>query len=326
MIIGNLQRAMSRLATDFEYRAVLPLMAHLPLSWSYRLSDLRGALNARLGRDWVELALNQRYVGERSAEAFREFVVGASEEKIKTLVTERYQTVAREELDGALTIAGRLGEIEVDTAPIQAALTKRGLGRGLVVLLPHHDSFFVAMLALGRCGVTAHLMISDVVFDARVPPAIRAFTKKKYEAYQQNLNGGRFLGPSAHSREFFSSQLLAGNVLMVVTDTPASKNVNSGTWVSWLGSRRKMADGAVRIALETGSQLMAMHARHEAPGRQRWTCSELVDPLDCGPQDAVALRERTLAPLANFLEQVVLKDPGRWSASHLLGDFECEES
>lgn len=325
MTLGRIKRALLGFAIGLEYRVLLPLMARLPLRLAYGLTDLRGWINARLGRDWVELALGQRYVGERSAQAFREIVEGASEEKIRALVTERYRAVAREELDGAITIAGRLDEIKVDTASVQAVLAGRDKGRGLVVLLPHHDSFFVAMLALGRCGITAHLMISNVVFDQRVHPAIRTFTHTKYEAYQRLLNGGKFLAPSSKTREFFCQQLLTGNVLMVVTDTPAPRGSISGTWVSWLGRRRKMSDGAVRIALETGSQLVAMHTRHEVPGRQRWTCSELVDPRHFGEQDAEDVRERVLAPLAKFLEQVVLRDPGRWSASHLLEDFECAQ-
>lgn len=308
-----------------EYGVVLPGLARLPLRWAYWLSDLRGRWNAWLARDWTELALNLAYVGERSAWAYRNVCPEASESQIRQWVIERYQTVAREELDGALTLAGRLQDIRIDMAAVHAALDRRDARRGLVVVMSHHDSFFMAMMALAKTGVRAHLMISDVVFDERVPPRLRTFTRLKYEAYVGHLNGGQFLQASAAHHAFFKTALERGEVLMVVTDTPADRSPDKGTWVSWLGKRRRMADGAVRIALETNSQLMAVHVRHQAPGVQDWRSSSLVDPLDFPHLQGAALREAVYAPLAAFLEHAVRSDPGRWSAAHLLAEFPCEE-
>ena len=309
----------------WDYGIFLPLLARLPLPLAYALSDLRGFLNARFSRDWAELALGFPYVAERSARAYQDIHRQADEKTVRAWVVERYQTVAREELDGALVMAGRMDALKVDLRPVRALLAEREPGRGLVVALSHHDSFFVAMLALARCGVTAHLMISDVVFDERVHPKLRAFTRAKYDAYIRAMNGGQFLSASAQTRSFFRDELLAGRVLMVVTDTPAEKRSDKGTWVQWLGKRRKMADGALRLAIETGSEMVAMRSRHEAPGRQVWSCSSLVGTSEPLGLSAAAEREAIYAPLAHFLERAIYTDTGRWSAAHLLGEFECDE-
>lgn len=309
-----------------DYGLLLPLMARLPLAWAYGLSDLRGRWHARDGRDWAEMALGFTYIAERTAQAYREIHPEADEASIQKWVTERYQTVAREELDGALAIAGRVDELNVDLTPIRQALAQREAGRGLVVTMSHHDSFFMAMLALARCGVRAHLMISDVVFDERVHPTLRAFTKAKYDTYVSLMNGGRFLPASAATRNFFHDELLAGHVLLVVTDTPAEKQAHKGTWVSWLGKRRKMADGALRMAIATGSQMMAMRVRHERPGVQTWSSSAVVDPQEFNGLMPDAQREAVYGPLVLFMEEAIRADTGRWSAAHLLGDFECSEA
>jgi len=308
-----------------DYGLLMPLMARLPLPLAYRLTYVRGFLNAVFARDWAEMALGFPYIAQRSAWAYRAIHPEADEKRIRAWVIERYQTVAREELDGALAIAGRADELKMDLSPVRAVLANRSPGRGMVVAISHHDSFFLAMLALARCGVTAHLMISDVVFDERVHPRLRAFTRAKYDAYIGMMNGGQFLCASAQSRSFFNDELLAGRVLLVVTDTPAEKSAHKGTWVQWLGKRRKMADGALRLAMATGSDMLAIRARHEGPGQLTWSCSPLVETSKIQGLSDAGCREAIFAPLAQFLEAAIYADPGRWSAAHLLCEFECEE-
>lgn len=308
-----------------DYGLLLPIMARLPLRLAYAISDLRGFLNAKFARDWTELALGFPYIAQRSIKAYQEIYPLADLKTVRSWVIERYQTVAREELDGALAMAGRMDELTVDLRPIHEMLAQRKTGRGLVVAISHHDSFFVGMLALARCGVKAHLMISNVVFDERVHSRLRAFTRSKYNTYICQMNGGQFLTPSAQNRSFFREELLAGHVLMVVTDTPAEKHPDKGTWVEWLGKRRKMADGAIRLAMETGSDMLAMRVRHQAAGKQTWSCSALVETTEQKGLSLAEQREAIYAPLARFLENAIYTDIGRWSAAHLLGDFESVE-
>lgn len=86
-----------------------------------------------------------------------------------------------------------------------------------------------------------------------------------------------------------------------------------------------MADGALRLAMETGSEMVAMRTRHEGPGRQIWSCSSLVKTSGAVRLSDAAQREAVYAPLAEFLERAIYADTGRWSAAHLLAEFECDE-
>ena len=304
-----------------DYGVILPLMARLPLTWAYRLAEWRGAFNARRARDWAELSVGFPYVGERCAAAFREVFPDASEAAINSLVVQRYQTVAREELEGLLAIRGRLDEIQMDLAPIRDTLSRRAAGRGLVVVMSHFDNLFLGLVGIARCGVPTYLMTSDVVQDARVHPTVRQFFADKYRCYVGHMAGGEFLPTSSSARETFYAVLRNGGIVVVISETPASLEKDKGTWVSWMGKRRKMADSAVRMAMDTGSQLVAMRNRQVKPGCIAWQWSDLVNPEDFQQYGALVARAMTYAPIFAFLEAGIKAEPGRWWAAHLLGDF-----
>lgn len=307
-----------------DYDLFLPLIARLPLPWAYRLSDWRGAFNARHSRDWTELALGFPYIGERCAAAFRYMRPQASDEEIRRLVTQRYQMVARYELDGALATANRVAQFQIDLTPVKEALAQRTPGRGMVMLISHHDSVFVGMLALARCGVPVYLMTSDIVFDPRVHPSYRRFMRTWYASYEKHMNGV-FRPTSSEGRRTFFGALAKGALVVVASETPAARSPDKGTWVYWLGKRRKIADSAVRMAIETGSEMMAMQIRHVAPGQFVWSASAMVDTQAFTHLPPALAREKVFAPLLAFLEQGVIAEPGLWWASHLLGEFENED-
>lgn len=305
-------------AQGLDYGFVLPLIARLPLPLAYRLAQWRGVFNARFHRDWAELSIGFPYVGARCATAFREMFAKASPEQVERWVVQRYQTVAREEMEGWLTIHGRIGRIRMDTTPIKAALAQRTAQRGLLVLMSHFDNLFFGLVGLARCGVPVYLMTSDIVFDERVHPTLRQFFKKKYDKYQTLIGGGAFLPTGSLARETFYRVLAQGGVVVVVSDTPAADRSDRGTWVQWMGKRRKMADSALRMAIETGSEMVGLRNRHTAPGEVHWEMSELLDPCAFSHLGDDLAREAAYAPLYQFLEAGILKDPGRWWASHLL--------
>lgn len=309
-----------------DYGVFLPLMARLPLTWAYRLADWRGAFNARHARDWAELSVGFPYVGERSAAAFREVFPYASPAEIANLVVQRYQTVAREELDGLLAIRGRLDEIQMDLAPIHETLSQRAPGRGLVVVMSHFDNLFLGLTGMARCGLPVYLMTSDIVQDARVHPKVRQFFADKYRGYVAQMGGGEFLPTSASARDTFYSVLRQGGVVVVISETPASRDKDKGTWVSWMGKRRKMADSAVRMAMDTGSQMAGMRNRQVSPGLIAWQWSSLINPEDFQQHGTLMAREMTCAPIFAFLEAGIKVEPGRWWAAHLLGDFAVQGS
>lgn len=304
----------------FDYGFVLPVIARLPLRMAYLLAHWRGAFNARFHRDWAELSLGFPYVSVRCATAFKEMYPDASTDQIERWVVERYQTVAREEMEGWLTIHGRIDRIYMNVSPIQAALAKRTRERGLVILMSHFDNLFFGLVGVARCGVPVYLMTSDIVFDERVHPGLRRFFRVKYESYQKLINGGAFLPTGSHAKKTFYRVLGEGGVVVVVSDTPATDRADRGTWVQWMGKRRKMADSAVRMAIDTGSEMVGLRNRHAAPGTVTWEMSDLVDPKAFWHLGDAMAREAVYEPLYRFLEAGILKEPGRWWASHLLPD------
>lgn len=271
------------------------------------------------------MSVGHPYIADRCAASFRSMYPGITEEEVRALVVQRYQTVSREELDAMRAIQGRAHRLHVDLTPTKATLAKRTPGRGLVVTMGHFDSVFLGLIAMARCGECVSLMTSDIVVDERVHPAIRHYFRSKYKRYEDYMGGGRLLPTSSSTRQYFHDALARGEIVVVATETPASPEKNKGTWVSWFGKRRKMADSAVRMAIDTGSDIMAMSSKQVAPGQYAWAASELVRPYAADVAEAAALREWVYAPLAAFMESAIRAEPGRWWASHLLNEFVVDE-
>ena len=305
----------------FDQGWVLPLVARLPLRLVYMLAKWRGAFNAYFSRDWAELAVGFPYVGERSANAFREIFPLATESEIRKMVFRRYQTTSREDADSWLAIHGRLDELKMDLGPIRQALGMRLPGRGLVVVMSHYDSLFLGLVGIVRCDTAVYLMTSDIVLDPRVHPTVRNFFTLKYKRYQAQMGGGEFLPAGAYARDSFYEVLRMGGIVAVVSETPASPASDKGTWVQWLGKRRKMADSALRMAIDTNSQIVAMRNFHTRPGHIAWEWSEMLDPKVYLDPSQQKVREQIYAQIFSFLEAGIRRDPGRWWAAHLLEDF-----
>jgi len=305
-----------------DHRWLLPFMARLPLRWAYTLARWRGRLNARWSRDWTELSVGFPYIGERCARAYREIFPNASEREINRIVRERYETVSTEDMEGWLTIRGRIAEIPMALEPIRQAMAQREAGRGLVVVMSHLDNLFYGLAGIARCGYPVHLMTSAVVQDERVHPALRYFFQQKYAAYNRAMGGGALLHSGAEAKQIFHEVLRQGGIVAVVSETPANPESDKGTWVQWMGQRRKMADGALRMALDTNSQLIAMQNWRNDVNAVEWAWSALVDPKQYQETQDAPAREAMYALLFTFLGNGIRARPGRWWAAHLLGDFQ----
>lgn len=305
---------------------LLPTMARLPFRLAYLLARWRGTLNARWARDWAELSVGYPYIGERCAKTYREIFPAASEREIARLVRERYQTVAAEELEGWFTILGRLNHIPMSLDSIRQAMARRTPGRGLVVVMSHLDNLYCGLVGIARCDYPVYFMTSPVVKDERVHPRVRHFFQVKYDAYRKLMGGGALLHNGAEAKKTFYEVLREGGMVVVASDTPASRDSGKGTWVRWLGQRRKMADSALRMAVETDSELMAMQNWRNPENVVEWAWSGLVDPRQFQNLEEAQAREAMYAPLFAFLEAGVRAHAGKWWAAHLLGDFETAEA
>ncbi len=232
---------------------LLPWIARLPLRWAYVLARLRGRLNAVWARDWTELSVGFPYIGERCAKAYHEMFPKATESEVMRMVRERYETVSTEDLEGWLTVGGRIDEIPMALEPIRQTMAQREAGRGLVVVMSHFDNLFFGLAGIARSGYPVYLMTSAVVQDERVHPKLRKFFQLKYEAFGHVMGGGALLHSGAEAKNTFHEVLRQGGIVAVVSETPSNPTSDTGTWVHWVGRRRKMADGALRMALNRQS-------------------------------------------------------------------------
>lgn len=298
-----------------EYGVLLPVAARLPLAWGVALMRLRGRLNAVCGRDWTELSLGHAYLRPRALAAYREMFPSASGPDCARWTVERYQTIAREEFEGQLAIDGALACYRWNLQGLDPLAQKRQHGRGLVVVMPHVENLFFAVLGVAKTFGCTHLMTSDVVEDPRVHPSLRLFFARKYAAYQGMLGGGRFVHVGPGARDHFQSALERGETVVVISDAPARLD-GPGTWVPWFGRQRKMTDSAWRMAKATGSQIAAVATRRHGLRGLTWHCSEVFDTLEAHMQ-----ADLPYVRIASFLEEEIRRNPGGWWAAHLLSDF-----
>lgn len=290
-----------------DYGLALPALARLPLRWGRFLARVRGQINARHGRDWVELSQDLRYVGERTAKAFATLWPHLNTQQ---LVVQRYQQVACEEWHAMLIRNDRLTDLHLDLSALKTLLSQRNPDRGLVVLTAHFDSVMIGTLGLGLCGVTTNVTTSHVYDNPLVHALVRQFFDKKYHAGERYLNGGRFMHVETSSRAFFKA-LMRQEVVVVVADTPASER-GPGLWIPWIGAQRKLNDGALRMALRTNSEMCAMVCITADDGSLHWLCSKVYDPQTDADSAAKCFAH---------LQTAILDHPGHWWAAHLVENY-----
>lgn len=288
-----------------EYGFLVPAMAGLPASLAYPLSGLRGRFNARHDRDWVSLSLGHRHVAAMAAEGYRQFL---PPEVVDAALIERFETVAREEMEARALHAYGLSHFDVDIADGLARLAQRPRNRGLVLITAHLETFVLGIAALASTGERIHPVMSKVSEDPRIAPAVRAHFRLKYEGLQRHLQGGALADAETSMRHFYRA-LARGEIVVVLADSPPPPGA-TGECVPWLGTDRGLAQGALRLACRSGSLLGAFACHYLGGRRHSVSLSPLHDP-SLNPQGSYAAA-------FEFLEQHIRRRPGRWWASHLL--------
>ncbi len=289
-----------------DYGVILPLLARLPLAAGYTMSTWRGWLNGLAGRDWRSMALGSRHVARQSAAGFRMLSPQPTETIVRSWVRERFETESREEFEGRLIAAGRVGELRRSVGPegfLRACLRRE---RGLLLLTPHFDSFMLGIAFLGLAGARINVMTSAITNDPRVSPAVREHFSRKYRGMEKLMNGGRMVDQEDGLRPFYRI-LERRECLVILADAPA---VPGGASMApcFLGERRALAGGALRMAQKTGSDLGAFVCRFVAPGRY---------VVEGGPIGG-ANDSQTLEAAFAFLSNAIMASPGRWWAADLL--------
>ena len=296
----------ARQAHHFDFAWALPALARLPLSLAYRGAYWRGRLNARVGRDWRSMALGRRHIRNQSLSGYRLLPLPASEQTLSAWCAERFVVEAREEFEARLVGAGRVDALTCEFEPDQAAIMGLERSRGLVLLTPHFDSFFLGVAFLARGGAKVNLMSSAVTQQSGVDPAVTRHFAQKYRGLERYLNGGKVLDMEAGLRPFYRL-LERGETLVVLGDAPVLPDGVSAQ-VDFLGASRLVAGGALRMAQRTGSDIGA------------YVCSQLAQnhytlqlgPI--GPSDD----SKSIDAVYQFLGAAIEASPGRWWGADLL--------
>lgn len=292
-----------------DFACVLPAMARLPLAWGYRLAEWRGQLNARTGRDWRSMALGMRHIQRQALAGYHLLPVQASDAQRLRWSQERFVVEARDEFEARLTAAGRLAALRCQHVfpsggSFAGVAPKRG--RGLLLLTPHFDSFFLGVAFAARGGAKVNLMSSAVTHDARVDRAVQQHFSAKYRGLEPYLNGGRVLDMEAGIRPFYR-MLEQGEVLVVLGDAPVLPQ-GVATQVDFLGASRLLAGGALRMAQKADCDLGGYICRMKHPGEY------VMEWCEPGPANDPETVRRVYALFTRAIEQ----SPGHWWASDLL--------
>ncbi len=290
-------------AVDFSL--LLPLLARLPMPLAYLLGVFRGWLHARLSIDWRTIAFGADLHRLTSA-SFRQILPDSPEENIASLVRKRYMAQAREEFEAHLVMADRIDGLKCSFIPGEEVLTRRAGGRGLVLLTPHFGSFFLGYAFLCRLGLCCNGMSSSITNDLRVIPEVQRYYFRKYRALEPKMNGGRILDQEKGMKPFYA-MLQRGEMLLVLADLPASPT-GVAMQANFLGARRVMAGGALRMARQTDSDIGSYVCRHVGNGEYR---------LEFGPFCSCH-DEKALDSIYHFFSDKIVETPGCWWGADLL--------
>jgi lauroyl/myristoyl acyltransferase len=283
-------------------------MAKLPLFLGHIVSQLRGKFNAWAGRDWAELSVGFPYIKERTEKASKILWPCADAHNI---AVKRYVTIAREEWHAAILQANKLPTLKLNLDALHKMLSSRDRERGLVVLTAHFDSFIVGMVGLGLCGERVSVTTSNVYQNNLVHPSVTDFFDRKYRSAEKYFQGGAGFVIVEKAMRHFYRALKRRETVVVVADAPSGEK-GRGIWMPWFGKERLLAEGGVRLAMDSNSQACAMLCVTQTDGSICWLCSDIVDPQ----QDALYAGK-----LYHFLEEQILAHPGCWWAAHLLDDY-----
>ena len=295
-----------RVAHRADFAWFLPFIAQLPLPIAYALSGLRGQVNAVTGRDWRSVALGFRHIRRQSLAGYQLLPGNASEHERAAWRNERFVVEARDEFEARLIANNRVSALNCKFIPSNAMEVCQHRDRGLLLLTPHFDSFFLGVAFLARSGAKVNLMSSAVTHDPRVNRAVKGHFTTKYRGLEQHLNGGHVLDMEAGLRPFYR-MLEYRETLVVLGDAPVLPNGVSMV-VDFLGAQRLMAGGALRMAQRTDSDLGGYVCRHLGQGRYE------LEVCPIGP----ANDPETVARVYQFFSERILAQPGLWWAADLL--------
>jgi lauroyl/myristoyl acyltransferase len=289
---------------DFAW--LLPSLATLPFALGNPLAKMRGRMNALLGRDWRSMALGFRHIRHQTTVGLKQIFPSESAEQIHRWQVKRFVAEAQDEYDAQLVAHQRVDALACTITPVDWSSLTNPKDGGVLMLTPHYESFFLGVAFLARTGKKINLMSSTVTHDPRVDLAVQNHFTNKYRGLEHYLNGGKVVDMELGMRPFYR-MLNAQETLVMLADAPVLPN-GAGVAVDFLGQRRTIAGGALRLATKTHSAIGAYVCQCTGPGQYEMQIYPPT-PLN-GLED--------IDPIYQFFSKTIMKNPGGWWAVDLL--------
>ena len=298
-----------------DYAYFLPLVARLPRPMAFALGSMRGTVNAAMGRDWRSVALGFRHILRQSHLGYSKLPGAYTQAELARWSRERFEEESRDELEACWVAARRLGALQCQFDPPAWATLQPQRARGLVLLTPHFESFYLGIAFMAQAtGWRLDSMSSAVSKDPRVDAAVSRHFDQKYRGLEHYLNGGKVLDMEVGLRPFYR-MLENHETLVVLADAPVLP-LGAAMTVDFLGGMRTLAGGALRLAQRTHSDLGGYVCRYQGAGRYALEFCTIGNADD--PQ--------TIERVYQFLTQAILAHPGGWWAADLLPHMPLVES
>lgn len=280
-----------------DYEVILPVLARLPIPVGRCLARARGWWYGVIGRDWRQFSFADVGLKDRTYDAYREIIPGASDSELRRLVRERYIMQSLEELEAAWLPCRNLENWPVEYVGLDSVLSVLKKNERVVFVTAHFSSSILGTIHLRKLGVPVLGMSSNVVEDPRVHPSIGRFYRRKYAAMNSYLGGGKILDRQGNSREFIKFLKKRGAVV-IVGDLPPDPGERA-LETPFFNKVRCLAQGPSRMAELTQSPFFGFVCEYTNRGF-RVTFSEVN-------QNPYAL-----------IEKSVKTNPAAWWAADLL--------
>ena len=290
-----------------------PAIARLPVHLGMKLASAIGLLCYWLDLDWRTVALRDHYVKQRTRLALTEICGSLEAPAIEHRVRGRFINAAREELEGHWFHLDRARECRCDFEGIDAIKQHMAQGGGIVLLTLHFDATLMGVVQMGLAGIRLNLMTSNVVEDQRVPLSVQRYFRQKYAGIEAHLNGGRSLHVESHLKAFYTG-LRRGEAAVILGEAPTAR-LEEALDVHFLGRRRAIAPGAVRLAERMNCPMAAFVCLRFSAGHYRVVFSPVLLP-----SPAKGHSENTNC-LFSFLDAHIRNSPERWWAADQLPNF-----
>lgn len=169
---------------------------------------------------------------------------------------------------------------------------------------------------MARAGGPINFMASEITQDRRVTTAVQDYFEAKYRGLEKYLNGGKIVNMEDGMRPFYR-MLQRKETLVVLGDSPPLQPDPSeaDVVVNFLGARRRLAGGALRLAQATDSDIGAYVCNYESPGRYSVKVSQIGSPHEI----------QTIQQIYDFFSTEILRNPGLWWGADLLPSMPEEQ-